>query len=166
MTPPSHALSGFLQFKGIPEYRISKKSICFCVWTIWTILVASNKFQDFFGLSTRSQRFGCGSKPMGSHFGVGEFTTHVCTYFSGWIESDVDFDPWPFRPTSSEVSGGRLQRGPSALGSSQRLPPLRLRRGASPGSDSPICRAQVRGLQANGGVCLSLFFGWVPGVSF
>ena len=28
------------------------------------------------------QPFGCGSKPMGSHFGVGEFTTHVRTYFS------------------------------------------------------------------------------------
>ena len=27
----------------------------------------------------------CGSKPMGSHFGVGEFTTHCRTYFSGWI---------------------------------------------------------------------------------
>ena len=26
---------------------------------------------------------GCGSKPMVSHFGVGEFTTHVRTYFSG-----------------------------------------------------------------------------------
>ena len=26
---------------------------------------------------------GCGSKPMGSHFGVGEFTTHFRTYFSG-----------------------------------------------------------------------------------
>ena len=26
---------------------------------------------------------------MGSHFGVGEFTTHFRTYFSGWIESDV-----------------------------------------------------------------------------
>ena len=23
------------------------------------------------------------------HFGVGEFTTHFRTYFSGWIESDV-----------------------------------------------------------------------------
>ena len=28
-------------------------------------------------------------KPMGSHFGVGEFATHVGAYFSGWIESDV-----------------------------------------------------------------------------
>ena len=33
------------------------------------------------------------------HFGVGEFTTHCRTYFSGWIESDVHwgltgvFDP-------------------------------------------------------------------------
>ena len=25
---------------------------------------------------------GCGSKPMVSHFGVGEFTTHSRTYFS------------------------------------------------------------------------------------
>ena len=24
-------------------------------------------------------------KPMGSHVGVGEFTTHFNTYFSGWI---------------------------------------------------------------------------------
>ena len=43
------------------------------------------------------------SKPMVSHFGVGEFTTHFRTYFWGWIESDVcwgltdlGFDPWPF----------------------------------------------------------------------
>ena len=28
---------------------------------------------------------GHGSKPMGSNFGVGEFTTHFRTYFSGWI---------------------------------------------------------------------------------
>ena len=27
--------------------------------------------------------YGGGSKPMGSHFGVGEFTTHFRTYFSG-----------------------------------------------------------------------------------
>ena len=26
---------------------------------------------------------------MGSHFEVGEFTTHFRTYFSGWIESDL-----------------------------------------------------------------------------
>ena len=26
-----------------------------------------------------------GSKPLGSHFGVGEFTAHFRTYFSGWI---------------------------------------------------------------------------------
>ena len=38
------------------------------------------------------------SKPMGSHSGVGEFTTHS-TYFGGdwdvhwWC--DLDFDPWP-----------------------------------------------------------------------
>ena len=44
---------------------------------------------------------GCGPKPMGSHFGVGDFTTHFRTYFSGWFESDVDWgydfdsDPWP-----------------------------------------------------------------------
>ena len=37
------------------------------------------------------------------HVGVGEFTTHVRSYFSGWIESDVHwgltdlaFDPWPY----------------------------------------------------------------------
>ena len=42
---------------------------------------------------------GHGSKPMGSHFGVGEFTTPFRTYFSGWIGSrslganDLDFDP-------------------------------------------------------------------------
>ena len=26
---------------------------------------------------------------LGSHFGVGEFTTHCRTSFSGWVESDV-----------------------------------------------------------------------------
>ena len=29
--------------------------------------------------------FICGSKPMVSHFGIGEFSTHFGTYFSGWI---------------------------------------------------------------------------------
>ena len=44
--------------------------------------------------------YGCGSKPMGSHFGAG--APIFRTYFSGWIESDVDwgydsdFDPWPY----------------------------------------------------------------------
>ena len=37
---------------------------------------------------------------MGSHFGVGEFTTHFRTYFSwDWDVHwgyDLDFDPWPF----------------------------------------------------------------------
>ena len=28
-------------------------------------------------------QYGCGSKPMASHLGVGEFTTHFRTYFSG-----------------------------------------------------------------------------------
>ena len=43
----------------------------------------------------------------------GEFTTHVRTYFSGWIESDVhgdgilDFDPWP--------NGWVLLEGPSGF---------------------------------------------------
>ena len=45
------------------------------------------------------QTHGCGSKPMGSHFGVGEFTTHLKTYFGGdWDVHwgyDFDFDPWP-----------------------------------------------------------------------
>ena len=36
------------------------------------------------------------------HFGVGEFTTHFRTYFSGWSGmftglTDLDFDPWPYR---------------------------------------------------------------------
>ena len=52
-----------------------------------------------------AQADGCGSKPMGSHFGLGEFTTHVGTYLSGWIESDahwgydLGFDPWPMKLT-------------------------------------------------------------------
>ena len=36
---------------------------------------------------------------LGSHFGVGDFTTHFRTYFSGdWDVHwgyDLDFDPWP-----------------------------------------------------------------------
>ena len=42
--------------------------------------------------------FGCGSKPMGSHFGVGEFTTHFRLDFSGGLGCSLgvrDFDPWP-----------------------------------------------------------------------
>ena len=37
---------------------------------------------------------------LGSHFGVGEFTTHFRTFFNGdWDVHwgyDLDFDPWPF----------------------------------------------------------------------
>ena len=38
--------------------------------------------------------------PMGSRFGIGEFTTHLRTYFSGdWLMFtrgyDLAFDPWP-----------------------------------------------------------------------
>ena len=40
---------------------------------------------------------------LGSHFGVGEFTTHLRTYFGGGIGiftggagSLQDFDPWPY----------------------------------------------------------------------
>ena len=33
----------------------------------------------------REKQNGCGSKPMGSHVGVGEFTIHFRTSFSGWI---------------------------------------------------------------------------------
>ena len=50
--------------------------------------------------------YGCGQKRFGSDpilVGIGEFTTHFRTYFSGWIESDVhwgltdlDLDPWPY----------------------------------------------------------------------
>ena len=49
------------------------------------------------------------------HFGVGEFTTHFRTHFSGWIESvvdwgltdlDLDFEPWPHFV-------GRFPEGPS-----------------------------------------------------
>ena len=41
------------------------------------------------------------SKPMGYHFGVGEFTTHFRTCFSGWIDVHWGFglwilkSPWP-----------------------------------------------------------------------
>ena len=35
--------------------------------------------------SPAPEEFGRGSTPIGSHFGVGEFTTHFRTYFSGWI---------------------------------------------------------------------------------
>ena len=50
----------------------------------------------------KQKTVGCGSNHW-YHSGVGEFTTHFRTYFSGWIESDVhwgydlalDFDPWP-----------------------------------------------------------------------
>ena len=31
---------------------------------------------------------------LGSHCGVGEFTTHFGTYFSGDWGYDLDFDPW------------------------------------------------------------------------
>ena len=56
-----------------------------------------------YGIFSEESKFcltsGCGSKPMGSHFGVGEFTTHFRTYFSGdwdvhW-KYDLDFDSWP-----------------------------------------------------------------------
>ena len=37
----------------------------------------------------QTHSYGCGFRPMGSHFGVGEFTTHFRTYAS-W-DWDVDW---------------------------------------------------------------------------
>ena len=41
------------------------------------------------------------------HFGVGEFTTHCRTYFSGgwdvWGLTDLGFDPWPNKLSISHV---------------------------------------------------------------
>ena len=54
-------------------------------------------------------------------FWGGEFTTHVRTYFSGWIESDVHwganraFDPWPYGITSSRGHPRKLAVGTGAL---------------------------------------------------
>ena len=43
-----------------------------------------------------TSQIGCGVKPvLGSHFGVGEFTTHFRTYFSGDWDVHWGFDPWP-----------------------------------------------------------------------
>ena len=41
-------------------------------------------------------------------FGIGEFTTHFRTYFSGnwdvhWGLTDLDFDPWPCVGVGSQV---------------------------------------------------------------
>ena len=59
---------------------------------------------------------------LGSHFGVGEFTTHFRTYFSGdWDVHwgyDLDFDPWPFAGNfplagnSAETRPGTPKRTP------------------------------------------------------
>ena len=38
-----------------------------------------------FHVTPISTTCGCGSKRMGSHFRIGEFTIHFRTYFSGWI---------------------------------------------------------------------------------
>ena len=49
---------------------------------------------------------GCGSNQW-YHFGVGKFTTHFRTYFSGdWDVHrgyDLDFDPWPNRRARLDV---------------------------------------------------------------
>ena len=58
--------------------------------------------------------YGCGSTPMGSHFGVGEFTTHFRTDFSGdWDVHwgyDLAFDPWPYVKRGACASEGLHQR--------------------------------------------------------
>ena len=51
---------------------------------VWILILYQMVFGRFLlGLEnprrTRKE-CGCGSKPMGSHFGVGEFTTHFRTY--------------------------------------------------------------------------------------
>ena len=51
------------------------------------------------------------------HFGVGEFTTHFRTYFSGWIGMftglrALDFDPWP--SARGPLGTKRNARGPEA----------------------------------------------------
>ena len=57
---------------------------------------AQSNLKDLFGYLNSSELInqdsartvwghGCGSKPIRSHFGAGEFATHSRTYFSGWI---------------------------------------------------------------------------------
>ena len=65
--------------------------------TIWALCMRD---QNGDSICLKGDSFGCGSKPMGSHFGVGEFTTHFSQF--EWLDWDVhwgydlDFDPLPF----------------------------------------------------------------------
>ena len=70
---PSHLLTFWFSILGPVEVP------GFTFWVLWA--------SSTLALGLMRRPFGHGSKPMGSHFGVGEFT-HFCTYFSGWIESD------------------------------------------------------------------------------
>ena len=57
-------------------------------------------------------------KANGTILRVGEFTTHLRTYFSGWIESDVhwgsdlDFGPWPLEPPPASRTPDGPKRPP------------------------------------------------------
>ena len=56
---------------------------------------------------------------MGSHFGVGEFTTHFRTYVRGDWDAhcgyDLDFDPWQYGFVSKESELARRLRFPFGL---------------------------------------------------
>ena len=66
-------------------------------------------------LRNPTKSFGCGSKPMGSHFGVGEFATHFRTYFSGGLGCSLGV-AWPFRCVEPEpCSHAELRARPIAL---------------------------------------------------
>ena len=79
-------------------------------------------------LSSPMNSDGCGSKPMGSHFGVGKFTTHFSPFFSGdWDVHwgyDLDFDPWPdgFKETSADCQGEKRNFHGSRVGGPNRSP--------------------------------------------
>ena len=88
------------------------------VFSFWLPFNTSKKMDP----PTKKRAAGQGSKPMVSHFGVGEFTTHFRTYFSwDWDVHwgyDLDFDPWPCewwmastnRWLVSRKSGNRFHR--------------------------------------------------------
>ena len=96
------------------------------------------------GIGTSSRSFGCGSKPVGSHFGVGEFTTHFRTYFGGWIGMFTGGTIWVLTYGRFDVDPSLIQNPVSMRGSPRKEKGTPLKKGPF---DEQLGGLPIRGRQ-------------------
>ena len=113
---------------SLGNWNLASHVLAFCMFRyleehfffFFSLTAASSSSSSFFLLAFSLYPYGCGSKPMVPFWG--RCTTHVRTYFSGWIGSrslgltDLDFEPWPYPCQDSpwrglEVKGSLAEHG-------------------------------------------------------